>query len=217
MRNLFVFLLVIVLFSVNAQDADNSFREDQLYFSVSYPFFSNPPNELIQNKLSYAISLGFIRDMPINTSRTLALGLGLGWSHATVFNNSQFVVADESVSATIAQQDSQQNQLSMQSLVVPFEVRWRNATASKHAFWRIHSGISLHVPMKLASFYSSGSTKDRVVIPSKDVLLSWHLNFGFNTWNISVLHDLQPWATATTANGIFDIKFTRIGLIFYIF
>lgn len=216
MRNLLILLVSGVLLSVNAQDADTSFREDQLYLSVSYPFFSQPPNELIQNKLSYAISMGFVRDMPINNSRTLALGLGLGWNHTTLFNNSRFQVTDSGISSSIIQGEYQQNQLEIQSLMVPFELRWRNATATKHAFWRIHTGIGFHVPIKFRSLYNSNGIEHTTPLPSNDVLISWNVHFGFNTWNISILHDLQPMATSATSNGDFDIKFTRIGLIFYI-
>lgn len=216
MRNLLILLFWGSLLYLNAQDADRSFREDQLYLSVSYPFFSQPHNELIQNKLSYSISMGFIRDMPINNSRTLALGIGLGWNHTTVFNNSRFQLSDSGISSSIIQGDYQQNQLEIQSLMVPFELRWRNATATKHAFWRIHTGIGVNVPIKFRSLHNSNGIKQTTGLPSNDVLLGWNLHFGFNTWNISILHDLQPLAISATSNGDYGIKFTRIGLIFYI-
>ena len=52
--------------------------------------------------------------MPINKKRTLALGVGLGWDIATVFNNMQFAVQDNSILATSIQDAYQKNTLSMQ-------------------------------------------------------------------------------------------------------
>ena len=60
-----------------AQEDAPTFREDQLYLSIAYPYFSNAPNTLIQNKLSYAFSVGFVRDMPITKQRSLAVGISL--------------------------------------------------------------------------------------------------------------------------------------------
>jgi len=47
-------------------------------------------------------------------------------------------------------------------------------------------------------------------------VLRWNVHFGFNTWNISIAHDMQPWATFNASNKEFNMKFTKIGLIFYI-
>ena len=200
-----------------AQEDTLSFREDQIYFSVAYPYFSDAPGEHIQNKLSYSFSLGFVRDMPVNKKRTLALGLGLGWDVATVFNNMRLVVEDSSISASIIQDAYQKNTLTMQTLAVPFELRWRNANETKHAFWRIHTGVSVHMPLRFrANYTSSEGIQTNIFLPYEKTLLRWNAHFGFNTWNISIAHDLQPWAVYATPNRSFDIRFTKIGLIFYI-
>jgi hypothetical protein len=217
MRKLLLSLFLGSVFYVVAQEASPSFREDQIYLGISYPYFSDAPSELIQNKLSYCFSVGFVRDMPINKNRTLALGLGLGWDVTAVFNNMQFEVLDNVISATSAQEAYQRNVLTMQSLAVPVELRWRSATETKHAFWRMHTGLSLHVPLRLRANYTSNEgVQSTTNLPYNKTLLRWNVHFGFNTWNISIAHDLQPWAVSTTANGSFDIKFTKIGLIFYI-
>jgi hypothetical protein len=105
----------------------------------------------------------------------------------------------------------------MQSLAVPLELRWRNATEIKHAFWRIHTGVSVHFPMQFKAYNKTltghvNTTK----LPSKGSILRWNIHFGFNTWNISIAHDMQPWATFDASNKEFNMKFTKIGLIFYI-
>lgn len=217
MKKLLHFLFLISVFHVIAQEDTLSFREDQIYFSIGYPYFSDAPTELIQNKLSYGFSLGFIRDMPVNKKRTLALGLGLGWDVNTVFNNMQFEVLGDVIRASSIQGGYNKNVLTMQTLAVPFELRWRNANETKHAFWRIHTGVSLHMPTSFrANFTSKDGVQTNINLPYKKSLLRWNVHFGFNTWNISIAHDLQSWAVSSTPNRSFDIRFTKIGLIFYI-
>ena len=200
-----------------AQEEAPTFREDQIYLSIAYPYFSDAPNTLIQNKLSYAFSFGFVRDMPINKQRSLAVGIGLGYDQATIYNNNLFTYAGNNISATVIEGGYQQNYLRMQSLAVPLELRWRNATETKHAFWRIHTGVSVHFPMQFKS-YNKTSTGliNTTKLASKGTILRWNVHFGFNTWNISIAHDMQPWATFGTSNRKFDMNFTKIGLIFYI-
>lgn len=217
MRKLLLLLFLGSVLQAAAQDEVPSFKEDQIYFSIAYPYFSDAPSELIQNKLSYSFSLGFIRDMPINKKRTLAVGLGLGWESSTVFNNMQFEVLDDAVTATAIQGKYQKNVLNMQSFAVPFELRWRSATELKHAFWRIYSGMSFHLPIQLTAKNTSlEGVQKSTSLPHSSTLLRWNIHFGFNTWNISIAHDLRPWAKSNTTNNSFDIKFTKIGLIFYI-
>lgn len=217
MRKLLSFVLMFFGCFVVAQDEAPSFREDQIYLSIAYPYFSDPPSGLIQNKLSYAFSLGFVRDIPLNTKRTFAFGLGLGWDVATVFNNTRFSVLDNNISATSLETDYQKNTLTMQSLAIPFELRWRGATETKHNFWRIHSGVSLHIPLELTSRYRTATgVETNTSLPYNDTFLRWNLQFGFNTWNISFAQDMQPLAVSAKTNPPFDIRFTKIGLIFYI-
>ena len=200
-----------------AQEDAPTFREDQLYWSIAYPYFSNAPNTLIQNKLSYAFSVGFVRDMPINKQRSLAVGIGLGYDQATIYNNNLFTYARNNISATVIEGGYQQNYLRMQSLAVPLELRWRNATETKHAFWRIHTGVSVHFPMQFKSYNKTSTGQiNTTKLPSKGTILRWNVHFGFNTWNISIAHDMQPWATFGALNREFDMNFTKIGLIFYI-
>ena len=96
-----------------AQEEAPTFREDQIYLSIAYPYFSDAPNTLIQNKLSYAFSFGFVRDMPINKQRSLAVGIGLGYDQATIYNNNLFTYAGNNISATVIEGGYQQNYLRM--------------------------------------------------------------------------------------------------------
>jgi len=64
MKHIYSILFLMAFGFLFAQEKTPTFREDQIYLSIAYPYFSDAPNTLIQNKLSYAFSIGFIRDMP---------------------------------------------------------------------------------------------------------------------------------------------------------
>ena len=83
-------LLLIASFALAQSPADSLYREDQIYASMGYPLLIDTPEGLTQNKLSHTFSLGFIRDMPINSARNLAFGLGLGLNYNVVYTNLQF-------------------------------------------------------------------------------------------------------------------------------
>ena len=52
---------------------DSLYREDQFYVGVTYNVLTNLPTGIGQNGFSSEISVGFLRDMPINKNRTYAL------------------------------------------------------------------------------------------------------------------------------------------------
>ena len=217
MKHTYSILFLMAFGFLFAQEKTPTFREDQIYLSIAYPYFSDAPNTLIQNKLSYAFSIGFIRDIPINSQRTLAVGVGLGFDQATLYNNTLFTQTGNKIDASVIEEGYKQNYLRMQSLTVPLELRWRNATETKHAFWRIHTGVSVHFPMQFKSYNKTSTGQiNTTKLPSKGTILRWNVHFGFNTWNISIAHDMQPWATFGALNREFDMNFTKIGLIFYI-
>ena len=217
MKHIYSILFLMAFGFLFAQEKTPTFREDQIYLSIAYPYFSDAPNTLIQNKLSYAFSIGFIRDIPINSQRTLAVGVGLGFDQATLNNNTLFTQTGNKIDALVIEEGYKQNYLRMQSLTVPLELRWRNATETKHAFWRIHTGVSVHFPMQLKSQAKTRTGQVYTTkLPYEGSVLRWNVHFGFNTWNISIAHDMQPWATFKASNKEFNMKFTKIGLIFYI-
>lgn len=186
--------------------------------SIAYPYFSDAPDNLIQNKLSYAFSVGVIRDMPINKQRTLAVGIGFGYDQTTIFNNNLFTHAKDNISATVIEGGYQKNYLRMQSFAVPLELRWRNSKETKHAFWRIHTGISVHFPTQFMTYNKTPTGQiNTTKLPLKGTISRLNVNFGFNTWNMSIAHDIQPWTSFNASNKEFDMKFTKIGLIFYVF
>ena len=117
---------------------DSSYREDQIYASIGYPLLIDTPQGITQNKLSHTFSLGFIRDMPINSSRNLALGLGLGLNYNLVYTNLQFT--DDMETTTFVSNDVI-NQWNSVDVEIPLEFRWRSSTPANYQFWRIYAGV----------------------------------------------------------------------------
>src|SRR5690554_6874513 len=79
---------------------DSLYREDQFYFGFSYNPLINVPDGVSLAAFSGGLELGFIRDMPINTRRNLAIGVGAGWAFDN-FGNSLFIGQDEMTGETI--------------------------------------------------------------------------------------------------------------------
>ena len=97
MRIIFSCLFLLTFFNSFAQadvkpeikpvKIDSLYREDQFYFSVTYNMFTDIPVDFKQNKFSLGLSGGFLRDMPVNKSRTIAIATGLGLSYQNYFQN----------------------------------------------------------------------------------------------------------------------------------
>ena len=66
---------------------DSLYREDQFYLNITYNALQRRPSEIAQNKLSPGFAGGFLRDMPINKSRTVSIAAGLGYSLAIYSQN----------------------------------------------------------------------------------------------------------------------------------
>ena len=216
MKKLLKIIFLLSFFCVSAQQNDLDFREDQFFFSFSYPFFSNNPSDLIQNKFSYSYSLGFVRDFPINIKRTIALGIGLGFEKSVVYNNYKIYEDENEFVSTIIIDDYNQNFLSLSSIKIPFEFRWRSADEINHSFWRIYSGIGLKIPTKIKAMYSANGTEEISFLPKNSPVFDFNIAVGYNTWNIYFSTDLKSFTNEFNKNSNYDIKFTKIGLVFYV-
>lgn len=87
MRRLLTIFFALTFLPAIAQDAepdftalDSLYREDQFYIGFSYNILQQRPEGLKQNKFSLGLSLGVLRDMPINKRRNISIAAGLGYS-----------------------------------------------------------------------------------------------------------------------------------------
>jgi hypothetical protein len=226
----FVLILIVSFLSYQSimgqdsiiNEADNLYREDQFYVGVTYNLLGNMPQRMSQNGFSSGFHLGFIRDMPINKSRTLAFGLGLGYS-ANSFNQNLLISKDqqgvfnyeflESASFT-------KNKFSMHLVEIPFEFRWRSSTTDSYKFWRIYSGFKLGYIFASATKFdgSPQNIKLKSIDAFEKIQYGFTLSVGYNTWNAYLYYALNPiFKDEAKIDGeSIDINAIKIGLMFYI-
>jgi hypothetical protein len=66
---------------------DPLYREDQFYASISYNMIQSKPQGYSPNSISSGITVGFLRDMPVNEARTHAIAIGFGYSYNNIKSN----------------------------------------------------------------------------------------------------------------------------------
>ena len=83
-----LFLYTIIGFAqTDVKVADSLFREDQIYFSVSYNFLQNKPDNFSQYSFSAGLTAGVFRDFPITKNRHWSIAPGLGYSYNDLKQN----------------------------------------------------------------------------------------------------------------------------------
>ncbi len=221
-RKKFFFLLYLTTLSVHGQSVSEkskqSYREDQFYIGSSYFIQSEPIKDLKQNGFSGNFQFGFIRDFPLNYNSTKAIGIGLGFERNFFTSNIQPLEEDNKIDyrIVISKFLESKNKISFSSIVFPIEYRWRKSNMDEFKFWRIYSGFKLK---KNFSIYSNPSYGSELNINEiEDWTTSIYLNTGYNSWNISLEYDLNPILKnkKTTEGNNLNLRFFRLGLIFYI-
>ena len=221
-RKKFFFFFSLLFFyqpSFSQFDSQKKFyREDQFYFGSSYFIQLESLEDFKQNGFSGNFQFGFIRDFPINDNSTRAIGIGLGYERNFFTSNIQpsenyGVIEYRTVISRFLES---KNKISYSSIVLPIEYRWRGSSIDEYKFWRIYSGLKLKKNFPLYSNPSYGS--EILIDEMEDWTTSIYINFGYNTWNISLEYDLNPiLSDKKTLNGNdLNISFFRLGLIFYI-
>lgn len=211
----------VVKDEIDFDAVDSLYREDQFYFNITYNALQKRPVGITQNKLSPGIALGFLRDMPINKKRTFAFAAGLGYS-LSVYNQNlgisevgggyTYQAPDENTSFS-------KNKLSLHTLDLPIEFRWRDSTPESHIFWRIYTGVKFSY--LFYDQYKSETSVGTVKIANNKDLNQFHYGVyiaaGWNTWNFYAYYGLNPlFKDARLGNQSIDMNTTNFGLMFYI-
>lgn len=229
MKKLFVlFTIIFFVPNINAQelaskDIDSLYREDQFYIGVTNNFFGNKPTDLSQSGFSTGFYLGFIKDMPINKKRNVAIGFGLGYS-ANSFNENLLVSKDNlgMLTYSILEDDNTyaKNKFSSHLIEFPLEFRWRTSTATEYDFWRIYTGFKLGYMFAHTTKYRGdlGSFKYTDIENFNKLQYGLTLSVGYNTWNVFMYYALNPiFSNEVTVNGApLKMNVIKVGLMFYI-
>jgi len=116
--------------------------------------------------------------------------------------------------------DFDTNRLSLATVEVPVEFRWRTSTPEIYKFWRIHAGFRVgYTYWYRSTFKQPGNEVIQTDIPQfQRIRLGATLSFGYNTFNFYGYYNLAPFFkdAVTTDGEPFDFSTIKIGLMFYI-
>lgn len=222
---IFISLLFLCCFeggiAQGTSEPDTKYLEDQFYVGVTYNFIRNKPNDITQRNLSYGLQGGFIKDIPISSSRRRALGMGIGYAVNSYYSNMQAIKVDGII--TYSEVDNNINlkrsKLENHLIELPIEYRWRNSNPEEYKFWRVYTGVKLGYVFASRSKYVSDIEK--ISFSNGDVRQFQYgltFSFGWNTFNAHVYYSLSNlFEDNITFDGeLIEIKPLRVGFVFYI-
>ncbi|RDK88274.1 porin family protein [Marinirhabdus gelatinilytica] len=204
---------------------DLKYREDQFYLGITYNILSDVPSAVNLSGLSGGIHFGFLRDMPINKRRNIAIAIGAGLSF-DAYGNTLFIgetPEEESIFTILTNDDYEYdfNRFSTAVIEAPIEFRWRNSTPTKYGFWRVYAGFRIgYAYWYRAHFSQEGNEVNQTDIPEfNQTRLAATLSFGYSKVNFYAYYSINPFfENAVTTNTQEEVGFKtfKVGLIFYI-
>lgn len=228
----YFFLLILGLsyfgFSQNNDNTDKeelykNYREDQFYASVTYNLLNNKPNGVSQSGFSSGLHFGFIRDMPVNERRNVAIGLGLGLSTNSYNQNLSILKTNNNLSYLILDESNynvSKNKFTTYLVEVPLEIRWRTSTSTDYNFWRIYTGFKLGYMLYNSSklITDKGSLRLSNIDDFNTLQYGLTLSTGYGTWNFYAYYGLNSIFNnnAKFRGEQIDMSSIKIGLMFYI-
>lgn len=232
MRLLFTCFLFLLVSNAFSQDAvptekaptakiDSLYREDQFYFGFTLNTLQNKPNGLTQDKFSSGISMGFLRDMPINKYRTVAIAAGIGFAYNNYNQNLAITKLNQIPIYTVLDSKAiyNKNKFSQLLVEVPIEFRWRTSTFESYKFWRIYSGFKFSYLVYDKSVFDDAQGKI-IISGNKDfnnVLYGAYISAGYNTINVYAYYGLNKlFRSSKIGNESINMNSMNIGIMFYI-
>lgn len=202
---------------------DNKYREDQFYLSVTYNLLGNKPNGVSQSGFSSGYHFGFIRDMPINKKRNLAIGVGLGLSANSYNQTLQISEGDNSFQYTVlndSETDYSKNKFTTYLFEFPIEFRWRTSSPTEYDFWRIYTGVKFGYLLYNSSKFNSSEGDIKLSNIDDFNAFQYGLTFsaGYSTISFHLYYGLNEiFNNEALADGkSIDMNSIRIGLMLYI-
>ncbi len=198
---------------------DNKYLEDQIYLGLTYDVLRNKPTDFNQNGFSGGLTAGFIKDIPLNKERNIAIGIGVGYAYNAFIQN--LLISDTSPTTyQIVGSDSYKtNRFLTHSIEVPIEFRWRTSSSKDYKFWRIYGGAKIGYVFDNRSKYSGdlGLLKNIGMQDFQKLQYGLILSTGYNTLNLHVYYGLNSLFNNAVLDGKkLDLKQLNVGFIFYI-
>ena len=219
-----IFLCALGVYAQRSQElnkSDSKYLEDQFYLGITYNFLLDKPTDFTQRNLSYGLQGGIIKDIPLNSARTFALGVGLGYAVNSYYSN---MVASESLDGVLYDKATEaanvkRSKIENHLVEFPLEFRWRDSTLEEYKFWRVYTGIKLGYVFGSRSKLVTEADKTSFINPDiRNFHYGLMFNFGYNTFNVHIYYALN---NLFEDGAIFEeedlkLKPLRVGLIFYI-
>lgn len=201
---------------------DTLYREDQIYASVTYNALIKMNPGISQNGFSTGFHIGFLRDMPINKRRNVALALGVGISSNSYLQNIAITQGENGYEYNLIPDNIfvSKNKFTTYLIDIPFEFRWRTSTPTVNRFWRIYPGFKfsylLYNSTKLRSDFGNENLSN--VRDFEDLQYGLTIGVGYGDWNFHFYYGLNPiFKNSAQLNGEpLGITAMKIGIIFYI-
>nr|WP_315194924.1 porin family protein [uncultured Flavobacterium sp.] len=201
---------------------DSLYREDQFYAGLNYNSIIKKPEGLSQEKISFGFSAGFLRDFPLNKSRTFAVAPGIGFSFNNYIQNMSIVGSNDNpiysiIPSTINHDKNRFEQLRVE---LPIELRWRNSTPESFRFFRIYGGFKVSYLLYDKSVYDVGNEK--IVIKNnkdfEELLYGVYLSMGYSAFNLQMYYGLNSFfkSTAQIDSVPVTMNTLSLGVVFYI-
>ena len=202
---------------------DSTYREDQIYFGLTFNFITDRPQFMDQNGFSAGLSGGFIRDIPFNKNRNFGIGVGLGLAFDS-FGQNLFIGEDdngETIFRNLSQDNVEydSNRFNTFLIEAPIQFRWRTSDFSSYKFWRIYAGLKLGYIYHFRSVFkqSDNIVKQSDVPELERFRLGASFTFGYGTFNFQIYYGLNPFFDNASVEGeTFGVSALRVGLMFYI-
>ena len=217
MRKL-LFLVLLISSCVKAQSdstfVDDKYLEDQIYLNLTYISLLNTPPPISQSGFSFGLGGGFIKDLPVNSRRNVAFGVGLGYGFNNYYFNVRFENEDPNEDKTTLN-----SKIMLHVVELPLEFRVRTSTATRYKFWRFYPGFKMsYVFAENLSLGKDADFEVEGVAQYNDFLYGLTFSAGYNKWNIHLYYGLNDLITNAEENDYeFAITDFRIGLVFYVF
>ena len=218
------YILVVFLSCLNIigqeklnNSGSTSYRKDQIYFGASFMLLNSDQEKFKRQGISKQFQLGFVRDIPLISSRKLAIGLGLGYSFQDYNSNLvRFNINNGNSIFIINYTLNQKSKLSFNFIEFPISLRWRNISFN-NKFERVYAGFKFQRNFLSKLKYRNGDIKN-----ISNEVNNWnkelYLSFGYNTWNVYLSYDLNQIMKNfynQYSGKSFNVKSIKIGLIFY--
>jgi hypothetical protein len=174
----------------------------------------NTPPPISQSGFSFGLGGGFIKDLPVNSRRNVAFGVGLGYGFNNYYFNVRFENEDPNEDRTTLN-----SKIMLHVVELPLEFRLRTSTSTRYKFWRLYPGFK--ISYAFAENLTLGKDADfevEGVAQYNDFLYGLTFSAGYNKWNIHLYYGLNDLITNAEGNDYeFAITDFRIGLVFYVF